>query len=164
VVPRAATRDEATDEGALIWAARILYAESSFNLDDAAAILHVAHKRAERTGWAWLRSLRAYSSLERVHTPRAERIKRMPWGDVPGRTARFNARWAELRVLVTRFAADPESVVDPTPAATHWGGMRLAADRERAERMIRAGKWQRARSVVGARLVNAFFSERRGGR
>jgi hypothetical protein len=146
----------------LIWAARICFLEASLNLSDCAAQLWVAKKRGERVARAWTDTLAAYSSLTRSHTPRAERIKRMPWGDVPGESERFNDRWRALRELVVRFAADPTSVVDPTPAATHWGGMRLAADRERAERMIRAGKWKRARSVVGARLVNAFFSERRG--
>lgn len=141
----------------MIWAARVCYLESTFRLDDCRAILHVARKRAARSGQQWLDALRAYSVLERSQTPRAREVRALPWGDVEDKGTRWNEQWAQLRDLVVSFAAG--SVPDPTPGATQWGSRILPADVARADRAVREGRWIPARVARGVKLRNAFYVE-----
>ena len=63
--------------------------------------------------------LERYSAIG-ANNPRAREVRTYPWGDVPGKSARFNERWAELHELVTEVLAGEHK--DPCPRALHWGG------------------------------------------
>lgn len=101
-------------------AARVCYAEAEFRQADCIAILHVARKRAERTGRSWQAELWRYSSLRRSHGPRARWVRHLPDGDVRGKGAAWNTRWRDLRGLIARF--DAGLLEDPCPNAFGWGG------------------------------------------
>jgi hypothetical protein len=107
------------DPSSLVWAARTCYLEASFNEPDCLALLWVARKKAARVERPWIEVLRDYSSI-RVDTPRSKEISEFPWGDVPGKSDRFNERWQQLRELVTEFEQGVHA--DPCPSAEHWGG------------------------------------------
>jgi hypothetical protein len=102
-----------------IWAARTCYLEASFREADCIALLYVARKRAERVSRPWFDVLREYSAID-ANNPRAREVRDYPWGDIPGKPARFNARWEKLRNLVVEVASGQR--VDPCPRAEHWGG------------------------------------------
>jgi hypothetical protein len=102
-----------------IWAARACYLEASFREADCIALLHVARKRAERVSRPWFEVLREYSAID-ANNPRAREVRDYPWGDIPGKPAKFNARWEKLRNLVVEVASGQRT--DPCPRAEHWGG------------------------------------------
>ncbi len=63
--------------------------------------------------------LRQYSAID-ADNPRAREVSAWPWGDISGKSERFNERWAELRELVTEVLRGARD--DPCPRAVHWGG------------------------------------------
>jgi hypothetical protein len=103
----------------LIWAARACYIEATFRESDCVALLWVARKRAERSQREWLAMLSDYSAVH-ADNPRAKEVRAFPWGDVAGKTTRFNRNWKRLRELVIEVASGQHA--DPCPRAQHWGG------------------------------------------
>jgi hypothetical protein len=103
----------------------------------------------------FLRVLHAYSAIDH-RTKRAKAVRAWPDGDIAGESAATNAAWSKLRAFVERVLRG--EVPDPTRGkAWHWCSRRIAADHERAERAIAAGRLRRLR-VTG--LVNDYFAER----
>ena len=105
------------------WAARACFAEASFRHDDCTEILWVVTRRSGASaGPSWLGMLRRYCAGMReglrTPTPRQAEIRGYPWGDVPGKSVRFNRQWAELRQHVTEWA---EGKHPSKCKATHWG-------------------------------------------
>lgn len=97
--------------------------------------------------------MRDYSALD-ADNERAAEVRTYGWGNVEGKGKRWNAQWAKLRALVAEF--DRGEVDDPCPTARHWGGLAIDADRERAERAVREGRWRRADC---GRTSNTFYAE-----
>lgn len=135
--------------------ARSCWLEAGFSLPDCAAIVGVITARAERSGWTYERMLWAYTALD-AKSPRAAFARALPDDDVPSWTRADNARWYELRAIAT----DALEGGTPSPCearTSHWGGMAIASDAERANSAIAAGRWRKAK--CRARLVNRFFVE-----
>ena len=106
-----------------LWAARACFAEASFRTDDCTEILSTITDRAQAGQWLWM--LRRYCSGRREGlkrpTARQAEIRTYPWADVPGKSPRFNKKWAELRLHVTEWADGKHK---SKCNATHWGGRR----------------------------------------
>lgn len=69
------------------------------------------------------------------------------------------ARWRAVRETVRRFVRG--KLPDPCERPTHhWGGMRIEADRLRAERAVREGRW---RAVDCGTTGNVYFEVVRRG-
>lgn len=99
-------------------AARDCVLEADFRLNDCAGILHTARKRKPLQ---WLEGVIEYSAPAlRAKLPRAQEIRTYPDGDVPGKSASFNRKWAVLRAFVRRVLAG--EVRDPCPGAVYFGG------------------------------------------
>lgn len=108
-------------EGATrLWVARSCFGEATWNHHDCASIFWVYRKRAARAGVDWFGVMRRYSEPLKGKTARSREILTYPWGDVPGKSARFNRNWTKLRELATRLVAG--EVPDPCPEAIHFGG------------------------------------------
>lgn len=113
-------QQSAAVDGDSLALSRACYIESGWRESDCAALAHVIARRAERAGATFGQMLLAYSALD-ADNPRAAEVRGYPWGDIDGKPAAFNRRWAKLRAYVTRVAAG--DVRDPCGGrATHWGG------------------------------------------
>lgn len=105
---------------ALLSLARVCHLEATWRRADCIAIYWVATRRAEMRGIPWADALTSYSVLYRSDTPRAREVSAYPWGDVPGKSARWNRRWADLRALAVELAAGEHG--NPCEGAIGWGG------------------------------------------
>ena len=146
--------------------ARVYLAEAGWSAPDHAGIYHALRRRQRGRGDETLsETMRAYSrGLWRGRSARARWILALrPDGTEPaGWPARWSwprnaPRWRQLldRARAHLAQAPPVPCLDGTPE--HWGGLSLRADRVRAERAVRAGRWRRL-TCPGAR--NAFFQAR----
>jgi hypothetical protein len=114
--------------------------EASFHGGDHLALWEVLEERAWGPLWDACHgdircSARLYSAgrSERL-TPRVGRILAQP---------QHQARWqATLRRARRWLAGEIKPLCRYRPV--HWGGMRLAVDRERARRALREGRWRSA--------------------
>jgi hypothetical protein len=100
----------------------------------------VAVKRALRTRGDWHAMLWRYSALK-ASTPRALAAK--SWGDaaVAGKSAAWNASWAQLRQYARELVAGQHA--DPCPRARGWGGSmdRVRAGQERVRCNAATANW-----------------------
>lgn len=87
--------------------ARVCEFEADGRTVDCAALYFVAVKRAREAGISPVAMLAKYSSFDRTHTARAERIRRSPPMPKLERLAEELLRGARA---------------DPCPNAVHWGG------------------------------------------
>jgi hypothetical protein len=106
------------------WAARMCHAEAAFRLDDCTEMLWVVTRRWDGSSRPWLAVMRNYSVPMHVHprsmSPRKREIRSYPWGDVPGKSDRFNRRWMAQRMHVIQWAMGKHP--SKYPDAVHWGG------------------------------------------
>ncbi len=117
------------------------------------------HTRAARVGGDWREVMRRYSSVARSQSVRARHVRTYRCDAViADEGARWNERWQDLCTLVARFDSDPSSVANPCVGARDFGGMKLPADKARAQRALKSGKWVLARCAAGVRLENTFFT------
>lgn len=135
-------------------AARSCWVEAGFHRADCAAMLHVARIRASRVNKPWARVLYRYSAIHGSGA-RAVEARRFGWGDVPGKSPRFNADWAELRNYVAHVLA---GLVDtPCAGATHWGSRTYPTDVRRARKALQRGEWRVVECTQPT--SNIFFAE-----
>jgi len=109
----------AQTENRLLVVAQVCFLESGWSEADCAAEVDVARVRAKRVGGSWLTVLRQYSALDKG-SARSKKVRLYPWGDVPGMTPKWQARWRTLRELVVRI--DAGEVPTPCHGAEDWGG------------------------------------------
>ncbi len=141
------------DEG--LTTAQVCHLEATWRRDDCVAMVDVAKRRAARVKRPWIEVLREYSALDKGST-RANEIREYPDGDVPGKNAVFNRRWAALRKYVRRVLAG--EVRSPCRGADHWGARdRRLRDHVIAARAVSEGRWVHA--VCSTFTANAFYRQ-----
>lgn len=142
--------------------AQASYLETRFSVSDGRALVGVMRSRARRMGTTSLAAAAySYTAVGRgFGVARNDAARAMPDGDVPGWSAKQNARWARLRAAVRATVEGRER--SPCRGAQHLGSRTLRIDRERAERAINAGRWRRVQCTVP--VTHAYFAEVRGGR
>ncbi len=158
------------DDETAVWLARLYISESGWSSpDDRAAIFHSISER-QRT----LREPTLLGAMRRYSRPlfESERDRRR-WvqalrvdGGAPGAWPSSLA-WGDFadpwkRILDEargHLASSPENPCDGWPE--HWGGMGIAADRDRARRAVESGAW---RPLECGEARNRFFEVRRRGR
>jgi hypothetical protein len=141
-------------EPAALPLARVCWLESGWSASDCAAIHYVITRRARNADVEYGVMLARYSAIT-SSTDRAALARHLPDADEPTWSAADNRRWATLRQLAADLTVG--SVADPCVPATHWGGGRVAADRERLARAVRSGRWRIVRCEQPTR--NTFAVE-----
>jgi hypothetical protein len=132
--------------------ARTCWLESTWRLDDCAAITRVLERRAARarvplTEMAWRYSLNKT-------TPRAAYAQRLPAELSATEMKRWNTLVGVVEATLARL------IPDPCPGATHWGSpSRQLPDVERAARAIREDRWRVVQCRT--RTANIFYAETR---
>lgn len=158
-----------------LWGARMCRAEAAFREADCVAALDTITNRWGLTGatmyrdpvtkrlrpWRWLDMLREYASVATPHphaklTATQAVIRAYPWADIVAAPTWVNDKWRALRGLVLRWG---RGEVGGTCPAIHWGGLRIAADRVRADRAVKTGRW---RVVDCGDTANTFYARGNG--
>ena len=138
-------------------------AEADWSASDRAAIWHVLKRRADRAGVSMEAMLRRYVSAFRVR-PSARIRWVMELEPTCSQPAHWpsNQAWPHYQPKCLQAFSDAQAfasgvLTDPCPGATHFGGMRLAADHARAATAVAAGRWRVVRCAKPT--VNTFFAE-----
>lgn len=146
----------------ILWSARSCYAEATWSKADCSALLNVIRRRSAKTGWSFLKMLKAYSvhNWKQSDHGRAALALKLNATNVvkrctgKGKTreaceafnAAWNQQWRDLVMHVVDVLGSRAE--DPCPAAEHW-----AARYYRVPYPVR-------RIACSAPVANAFYAER----
>lgn len=111
-------------QAVILWSARSCYAEATWAEADCSALLHVIRKRATKTGWSFLRMLRAYSVKNWIQSGHGVRANQLKLGFNKGLDKDWNYRWQQLVTHVVDVLNG--RVADPCPIADHWAAIYYA--------------------------------------
>lgn len=103
-------------QAVILWSARSCYAEALWSEADCSALLHVIRKRSAKSGWPFLKMLRAYSVKNWMKSALSAHTLRL--GSNSDRDPSWNKRWEHLVAYVVDVLQD--RVADPCPRADHW--------------------------------------------